>query len=386
MAFVSTTAEDFLPAVFRRRKPPKWDQDTGFNPPDNILYAANTALDDPIDPNILQPPPEAGPNVALPLSGSVDMSMAPTPPVMIKRSKSGRPESTIGGDELSRNQAMSEAVDAYEPQKAKGWWGRWLKPVLTGAGLGFLRGGPGGALGGAAFNAIHSATNPRYQDESWKRRKQGELAGQARGIYAGQKENREARKTEAEITDIEARTAERGRGSKHYVERSDGVYEISDANPDGRKIANVPAEAVRAKNANPTRYFERADGVYGINDEHPDGFKVSGVPGKPLPSGEDPTEHNAAIDVNISSAEASIKKIDAKLKELADTNQRMITTSDMFGTKQVENPEWKYNKDRRDQLQDKIDAWKLQRKSAPPSTAPTKGGQPKYNIAPQYRQ
>lgn len=115
-----------------------------------------------------------------------------------------------------------------------------------------------------------------------------------------------------------------------YIERSDGVYEVSPTYPEGRKVGNVPAEA-RSKNANPTRYFEREDGVYGINDEHPEGFKVSGVPGKPASDAQaaQAAEGNAIASSTSQAADAIKKETDDYRNRLTE-NERAIKTKEAY--------------------------------------------------------
>lgn len=127
------------------------------------------------------------------------------------------------------------------------------------------------AAGGTA--ALIGAVKPRLIQEGQRRMEvedaQGQLAQQTK-LLTGQEQ----------LDHLRAETESLRQGRKQYVERNDGVYEISKEYPNGRRVADIPAEA-KAKPASARHYFERDDGVYYADDEHPDGVKLSGVPGKP---------------------------------------------------------------------------------------------------------
>lgn len=139
------------------------------------------------------------------------------------------------------------------------------------------------------------------------------------------------RLTEAQIAKINAEAEKAKQGPTaipKFVERDDGVYEISTKYPEGRKVGNIPAKA-RSKNANPTRYFERPDGVYGVNDEHPEGFKVKGVPGKPAATTgeENPAKIGAEYQSHRTKADSlrgNADAIDKQLRGYEDNKQHHV--------------------------------------------------------------
>lgn len=289
--------EDFLPAIFRKIK--RAVKPAGQDPAVPNILASSGGVDLQQSPNI------AAPQDPTPVSRTTGQTMDEnvTRPRRVETDTKGRPIPQVNAiDPDQQATEYNQRLNAYQPEKAKGWWDRYLRPALIGAGQGFLAGGPGGAIGGAGFNALEGAVNPARGNEQWKNRKLGESNRQMKGIEDRQDQRYKREKTAADLTKTEADTnlanvrakaaSQPKPGAKHYIERTDGVYEVSDANPDGRKVGNVPAEA-KTKNANPTRYFERADGVYGVNDEHPQGFRVAGVPGKP------DSNSNSAIETNI---------------------------------------------------------------------------------------
>lgn len=156
-------------------------------------------------------PPAITPTIIDPWVGPVvdTRAAAPTteelgaPPVMVTHDKRGRPQTTIGGaDAAERNKAITEAVDAYVPQKEPKWK-RYLRLLGLGASM------VGGALGHdsetvarATYGLGQNLLNSKLPDENWKRGKQAEAAAETDRAL-------KQRKTAAEIADIESRPDQR---------------------------------------------------------------------------------------------------------------------------------------------------------------------------------
>lgn len=119
-----------------------------------------------------------------------------------------------------------------------------LKQILVGLGQGAIIGASKtgtwqGALGGAATGGVSGGVSPRlmkaFTRDQEIRRLQGQLD-----------DDMELQKGQAALEGIQAQTAynqKRARtGDKRYVERKDGVYEISDEYPEGRKVGGIGPE------------------------------------------------------------------------------------------------------------------------------------------------
>jgi hypothetical protein len=144
-----------------------------------------------------------------------------------------------------------------------------VKNALVGLLLGTAQGGLPGGIAGAATGAIKPEMIQELLKQKHLAREEGQLERQA-AI--------DDKRTDTEYRRAQIDAAKEGR--RQYVERTDGVYEISREYPNGRRVSDIPSEA-RAKPAASRHYFERDDGVYYVDDEHPQGVKLSGVPAKP---------------------------------------------------------------------------------------------------------
>lgn len=357
--------EDFLPAIFRKAK-------KGIKPEQSSALSNMLAPAETVEPALPPPNIAVAPEPVIASGTSPEPMGVPSPnvgpaPSMIRRGKYGRPTGVIGDASPNEKATMeNEAIQAYDPEanKPKGWWNRILKPALIGGGLGFLAGGPGGAIGGAGFNALQGAINPARGNEQWKSRRLAESNKQVEGINKQKKAHLETQKTTADIENTGANTnlarirakditdkAAKGPERK-IIERKDGVYAISPDTLKSEKVADIPEESGPMGS---TTYFERPDGVYGVNPQHPDGFKIPGLPGKPE-TVEDVGFGNSQIDVNIKAAQAEQTKISEAMK---NTPQMVDDIDPLLGTVRGKklNPVYQDYTERYRKLDDDIRKW-----------------------------
>jgi hypothetical protein len=261
------------------------------------------------------------------------MSELGAPPILIRRNNKNRPLEALGGqDSLERDQALLDAQSAYKAPRS-------TKDLLITLGLGFVGGGiPGAVRQGLGYELNQDVRN---QDavgsdmaQTQERLQRGLLQRNQVNDLLNDQSTREYRN--AQTADILTRATRPPKSDSKFIERPDGVYEVSATNPDGRKIGNIPPEA-RSKNANPTRYFERPDGVYGINDEHPEGFKVSGVPGTPEKP-DDSGFTNELIQRNIQEAASERDRIWDSLKTIPSTVETVKTDPYTLEQTKVQEP------------------------------------------------
>ena len=291
--------EDYLPRAFRRKTP--LDQIPGYAggtlgeqlgrvpnfaaPEDDIEKI--WALGDPKNPvmvdqnappppsNLLQPQPPPVPadfTVGGPTQISPEQLAEIGAPPMAKRGEYNRPQREFIGEgtQDERTLAYNQAVEGYKPQKAKGFWDRWLKPALVGGGIGFLAGGPGGAIGGAATNTLRSAFDPTSPNKDWRTRELAQSRGEVGGVYARRKAEDEdvsrqlgQQKTAADIGLARTRTrdiAERAKTERNVqvgtavlddgrtiqMERKGDTWVMS-RGPDGQPIVRKPAPSSKEK-------------------------------------------------------------------------------------------------------------------------------------------
>lgn len=174
-------------------------------------------------------------------------------------------------------------------------------------------GGAGAAVGGFKPRAV----------QDWRRRMeaedaQGQLAQQTK-LSAGQAQLENLRaETQSRMADLmlDPETGQMVKRPKQrepkIVERVDGVYEISEAHPDGRKIGNIPPE-VRAKGRGSVHYENREDGVYAIyadDDGQIKSQKVEGVPGKPSQTTEEAAQNKTKREAKLNESSSYYKKAD----------------------------------------------------------------------------
>lgn len=200
-------------------------------------------------------------------------------------------------------------------------------------------GGTGAAIGGIKPRAI----------QEWRRRMevedaQGQLAAQTK-LLGGQ----------AQLENLQANTAETRAGlmpdpddptkmikrppkrAPQYVERSDGVYEISEGYPNGRRVGNIPAEVKSTKRS--VHYEAREDGVYAIYEDETGALKstkVEGVPGKPASDAQaaQAAEGEAIAETTQAAADALKAELDQQKGQLLE-NERAITAKEAWWNSQA---------------------------------------------------
>lgn len=201
-------------------------------------------------------------------------------------------------------------------------------------------GGTGAAIGGIKPRAI----------QEWRRRMevedaQGQLAAQTK-LLGGQ----------AQLEHMQANTAETRAGlmpdpddptkmikrppkrAPQYVERSDGVYEISEGYPNGRRVGNIPAEVKSTKRS--VHYEAREDGVYAIYEDETGALKstkVEGVPGKPASDAQaaQAAEGEAIAETTQAAADTLKAELDQQKGQLLE-NERAITAKEAWWNSQAQ--------------------------------------------------
>lgn len=278
--------------------------------PESTLPMVETIATRPIEPVIPVPQPPPAP-------GSILDPNAP----LIRYNNKGRPiaiDEESGGDPLANQEALLRAQQGYKAPISK-------KDAALTALFGFLQRGIPGAIG----NVAQYTGNQDYRNQYVMG---GDIANTQDQLQRGLITRKQANELlndqstrgyrDAQAQELVTRANRPPKSDSKFIERPDGVYEVSVEHPEGRKVGNIPAEAKR--NANPTRYFERPDGVYGINDDHPEGFKVPGVPGTPDKS-DSSGFTNAQIESNIQEAKSERDRIGESLKIIPPTVETIKT-------------------------------------------------------------
>lgn len=289
--------------------PPRTDE---FAPYEGSLPAGTFMGDAPAPPNrsytpvrdlkesysaVRLPSPAASPIAEPPIP---EMSPPPYGPTM-RDFRTGEPHREFYergmGSPYDEKRAYMNALQNWQPRG-----GRGLRDILKSTALSALTGMAAtpdnplaGAAGGAAFGLGGQLVDPRLSGLLTKnlklRREQGLLNQQMETDLRQATLERMRAQTEEAQADLIPDPDRPGRmmprpaqRAPHYIERSDGVYEVSSAYPEGRKVGNIPAEA-KASARTPIHYFDRADGVYGAYEDSQgkvQSFKVESIPGKPV--------------------------------------------------------------------------------------------------------
>jgi hypothetical protein len=312
-----------------------------------------------------------------------------TTPMVVYNNKSRPIGVEGGGDVIQRNEALLKAQEGYKAPRS-------MKEMAKQAFFGFLQGG----IPGAIMNTAHYGLDQNYRNQVTMGGDIANTQGIIKRESALQNQRNELLNDEsqrglrdAQTAGVIERTNRPPKTDSKFIERVDGVYEVSAEHPDGRKVGGIPAEA-RNKNANPTRYFETPDGVWGVNDEHPDGFKVPNIPGTPK---EEKPDYAAGAQAAIQEAKAAerdhlekrraadetVSALEAQLAQLGavspDDPRRMQIESQLSKAKHESN----YRQTEADNAATKLrearaDAAKYARK---PITRPSKHG--KRYVAPK---
>lgn len=240
---------------------------------------------------------------------------------------------------LDEKTAYRDALQRWQPRGKRG-----LLETLKSAGIGALLGlGSGSqnplaaAAGGAAAGVAGSLIHPEYRGKLTRnlklQREGSELDKLIQDDYRRAQSDRMKVATQEAQADLIPDPQNPGRmirrpkqAEPRYVERADGVYEISTQHPNGRKLGNIPSEA-RASNA-PTHYEPREDGVYAIYRNSEGKLvseKIEGVPGRPASTADTGIAAEGAESARLNqeaynSLKSEIDNDKAQLKE----NERAI--------------------------------------------------------------
>lgn len=321
---MSTTQFDILKLLKRNQPPQPWDERLPNGVP--ALQAGMSQGGES------QPPLTANPalqrvGVTVPNRDILSLlkSGQPPPPnegppdTSIPRVRVGTDTSQM--DPMQRQQAKVDLLRNSSPTSKVSDRGNFIeegppeqspsrvKNALLGLLLGTAQGGLAGGIGGAALGGIKPEAIQQLIRDKHIAREQGQLDQQL-GIDAKQ----------AQIEHQRAATDELKEGKRRYVERSDGVYEISPLFPEGRKLGAIPSEAKSSRA--PVHYESREDGVYAIFDDG-NGLKaqkVEGVPGKP-------STPDAAADEGEALADSTQTASD-ELKATLDQQKAQLTTNE----------------------------------------------------------
>lgn len=235
-------------------------------------------------------------------------------------------QSTAGLDPLQRQQAKVDLLRGSSPSSKVRDTGDFIeegppeqspsrvKNALLGLLLGTAQGGLPGGIAGAATGAINPGSIQQLLRDRQVAKEEDRLERQI-GVDAKR----------AGVEHTRAQTEALKEGRRQYVERSDGVYEISREYPNGRRVADIPAEA-RARPAASRHYFEREDGVYYVDEVNPQGVKLGGVPGKPASDAQSAqaAEGEALADSTRAAADELKATLDQQKGQLTE-NERSIT-------------------------------------------------------------
>lgn len=190
-----------------------------------------------------------------------------------------------------------------------------VKNALLGLLLGTAQGGLPGGIALAAGGAIKPEMIQELLKQKRVAREEGQLERQV-GIDAKR----------AGVEHTRAQTDAMKQGQRRYVERSDGVYEISPLFPEGRKLGDIPAE-VRAAAQGSVHYEPREDGLYAVMNEGGQlrAVKVPGVPGKPASAADNGVaDEGEAIATSTQAAANELKATLDQQKAQLTTNEKSI--------------------------------------------------------------
>jgi hypothetical protein len=404
---MSANLDQYLPAMFRRRKP-------GLNPfiqnnPDDAALSNIAMAQDPARPVFLPPQsPDTpvlnpiGKNPALPPAAPVPniaegvqpaMPEYQTPEInagrapLIETDSSGHPKlvkAASTDNPLDRAYQEEAAVANYEPEKTHGWWNRFLKPILKGAGVGFMHGGIGGAIGGGAYAGIQGAFNPKAPNEQWKNQHLRQAMGQVK-VYEDQYKNQQQRekgaldltKTEADIELARARTKAAGNAKWQLKQDKSGVFHpvntATGLDPEGKPVeGRMPAASseweLRVSEDGTITPTNKKTGL----DQN--GNKVTAKSMVKMEDGTfiDATEKykadtaNDQADVTNTAVDSRIKQIriqQGKIDKALETLPPTIQKETLMGTETVENPEYRHAIEDRNRLDAEIGDLELKRKA-----------------------
>lgn len=404
---MSANLDDFLPSIFRKRKPVIKDEWGG--PSDqNILDSSGVVRSDAlasVAPVVTDTP--VGPTAAM--VGQDSGGTGITRARRVETDNKGRPiaNTTMKGDAQAID--LNQRIHDYRPQAAQGWWDKWGKQMVTGAVKG-LRYGPGGALGGAVAGGISGKLNPEMADEQWKDENiatsDAEVKRIAQARQAKTKMVQEAAATELVKARTDALTHPAAKPGHPIL--TDQGWSLLDPVSGTIKPVVDPKTGRQAKGKPTNAKEEWVHDEKGVAHKYEDGKDTGQLdPGRDLKvvPGYGLVPPGQAMNADATAANRETERQDRASQDVLtnsqlDENIRTATQSrDAMGApppvyiektnplgdkEQVVNPAYNEWQSRRTAYDSQIAGWKAQKK-APPSLKPTSGGR-KYTIDPKFLQ
>lgn len=412
---MSANLDDFLPGVFRKRKPIIKDE-WGGPSNQNILDQASSGL--PVDRGA-PPVVPASPNVRSygleldspdPTAANVGQDSGGTGTTRTRRvetDEKGRPvaNTTMTGDAQAVD--LNQRIHSYHPQASQGWWDKWGREMVTGAVKG-LRYGPGGALGGAIAGGVRGATNPELADEQWKDEQIASSDADIKRITAGQQLKTKIAQEAAQTANTQANTAlaqgrlrELGKpklGAVHHDVNAAGNMVIVDAQGLATEVHDKDGKPVKKLSDDETLMPDTVNTLIVHKLKHGQDTGISYVKDPQfgyVPSG---AAAGAAATLNNRALERTDKanqdiltnaQLDENIRTATQSRDAMGSpppvyiekTSPLGDKEQVVNPAYNEWQSRRTAYDSQIAGWKAQKKAVP-ATKPSKRYAPKLKSDP----
>lgn len=391
---MSANLEDFLPGIFRRRKPLIIKDEWGGPSEQNLLDGSNVSRGEA--PAVIPSSDTDSSPILDPTAANVGQDYSGTGLTRERRVETdnrGRPipNITMAGDDQTVN--YNKRLHAMQPQESQGWWDKWGKQGLLGA-LKGLAYGPGGALGGGLASGIRGATNPKLADEQWRAREIAKSDPEINRIAQTRQLQTKMAQEAASLGLTKARTEEIRNPKPKWTVRQDkaGIYHPvnpeTGLDPQGNKVeGRAPADndiELRVDESGMTVPVSKKTGL-GADGK---AVKAKSMVKQPDGTWIDPTEKykadtaageaniiNSAVRTNIAEMQAEKEKIAVALKNTAEW------IDDGLGG-QKPNPYYAELKGRDRKLDDDIRAERRRPKASPTSTT----GDKKYKVYPKFLQ
>lgn len=404
---MSANLDDFLPSIFRKRKPVIKDEWGG--PSDqNILDSSGVVRSNApasVAPVVTDTPPID------PTAAMVGQDLGGTGTTRARRVETdnkGRPIANTTMTGAAQAIDLNQRIHDYHPQAAQGWWDKWGKEMVTGAVKG-LRYGSGGALGGAVAGGISGKLNPEMADEQWKEEQIANSDAAVNRIAQGQqsraKADQEAAQTAHTIAQTKALTNPQPKFEKILTDNGWALLDPAS----GTMKPVVDPKTNRQAQGKPTgAKSEWVHDEKGIAHKYEDGKDTGQLdPGRNLKvvPGYGLVPPGQAMNADATAANRETERQDRASQDVLtnsqlDENIRTATqsrdamgppppvyiekTSPLGDKEQVVNPAYNEWQSRRTAYDSQIAEWKRQKK-APPSLKPTLGGR-KYTVDPKFLQ
>lgn len=426
---MGVSIDDFLPTIFRQRRPRQSEFDPNLEKPDPALIIKDE-WGGPSDHNILSPSPVGRMDAPASVKPVIPLTDTATPPIdptaanvgqdyggtglsrqrRVETDEKGRPiaNTTMQGDAQTID--LNQRIHNYQPQAAHGWWDKWGKEMVTGAvrGLAF---GPGGVIEEAARRGITAATNPEQADERWKAKAIAESDPEMKRIAATQAAKTKMAQEVAQTAHVQAQT-EALKNPKPKLEKTltDNGWALLDTTT-GKLTPVIDPKTNKQAQGRPTgaktEWVHDENGIAHKYENGKDtgqldpGRNLKVVPGYGLvPPGqamnadataanrEDAkTEKTAQTNLTNSQLEQNIADAQAEQKKLGDPPAQMIEGETALGVKtQVRNPLYDSWERRYRELDDKIRGWRADKKAAPTLKPSSTSSGRKYTVDPKFLQ